>query len=75
MAGDPAPVAAAIAGLLRILPGPMSDPTATPDTVAAWSTAKADLLDRVATASADPDLAARAAACAARARRAARREP
>jgi hypothetical protein len=61
---DPVPVARAIAALLGATP----DPDATPTALAAWLTAKADLLDRIATAAADPDLAHRAKACAADAR-------
>jgi len=61
---DPVPVSRAIAGLLRTMP----DPDASPAAVTAWLCAKADLLDRIATAAADPALAARAAECAATAR-------
>jgi hypothetical protein len=63
--GDPV---AAVAGLLRTRLGPVADSAASSEVVAAWLAVKADLLERVATASADPVLAARAAVCAAHAR-------
>jgi hypothetical protein len=60
---DPVPIVVEITRLLRSLPPP-SDPAA----LVPWLAAKADLFDRIATATADPGLAddARAVAAAAR---------